>query len=58
VLRFFDAKSGEQVGTLDLPYRAECVAFSPDGKRVAVGFLDTTGLVYDLATALKPAKKE
>jgi WD40 repeat protein len=58
VLRFYDAKTGDAVGTLDLPYRAECVAFSPDGKRVAVGFLDTTALVYDLDKALKPAKKE
>ena len=33
VLRFWDAKTGEPAGTLDLPQRPECVALSPDGKR-------------------------
>jgi WD40 repeat protein len=57
-LRFWDAKTGDPVGTLDLPHRPQTVAFDPDGKRVAVGFLDTTALVYDLEKAFKPAKKE
>jgi WD40 repeat protein len=54
-LRFWNAKTGAPVGTLELPYRPECVAFSPDGKLLAVGFLDTTALVYDVDKALKAA---
>ncbi|HKB02177.1 MAG TPA: WD40 repeat domain-containing protein, partial [Gemmataceae bacterium] len=57
-LRFWDAKTGEPVGMLDLPHRPQTVAFSPDGKLLAVAFLDTTALVYDVAAALKPTKKE
>jgi WD40 repeat protein len=58
VLRFFDAKTGEPVGTIDLPNQPESLAFDAPGRRVAVGFLDTTALIYDVAAALKPAKKE
>jgi WD40 repeat protein len=57
-LAFWDAKTGKPAGTIDLPHRAECVAFDPPGKRLVVGFTDTTALVYDVAAALKPAKKE
>ncbi|MBO0699465.1 MAG: sigma-70 family RNA polymerase sigma factor [Zavarzinella sp.] len=57
-LRFWDAKTGEPAGTLGLPYHPQTVAFSPDGKLLAIGFLDTTALVYDVEKALKPAKQE
>jgi RNA polymerase sigma factor (sigma-70 family) len=58
VLRFFDATTGAVVGTIDLPNRPESLAFDPPGKRIAVGFLDTTALIYDVAAAMKPEKKE
>ena len=54
VLRFFDAATGDAVGTIDLPNRAESLAFDGAGRRLAVGFVDTTALVYDVAAALKP----
>jgi RNA polymerase sigma factor (sigma-70 family) len=58
VLRFFDANTGDAVGTIELPNRPESLAFDGPGKQLAVGFVDTTALVYDVAAAMKPAKKE
>jgi WD40 repeat protein len=57
VLRFWDAATGAATGVIDLPRPAARLAFG-GGKRLAVGFSDPTVLVYDLAAALKPAKKE
>ncbi|MBX9622986.1 MAG: sigma-70 family RNA polymerase sigma factor, partial [Gemmataceae bacterium] len=56
-LRVWDAAAGKDLGRVDLPDGGRVFAFSPDGKRVAVAFGDTTAAVYDLATSLKPAGK-
>jgi WD40 repeat protein len=58
VLRFFDATTGEAVGTIDLPNRPEAIAFDGPGKRVAIGFVDTTALIYDVSAAMKPPPKK
>ncbi|HKB02178.1 MAG TPA: WD40 repeat domain-containing protein [Gemmataceae bacterium] len=57
VLRFWDAGTGRPVGQIELPRPATRVAFGGD-KRLAVGFTDPTVVVYDLAKAMQPAKKE
>ena len=57
VLRFWDTKTGELVGTIELPERPARVAFD-GGKRVAVALWDTTILIYDREAALRPTKKE
>lgn len=51
-LKFWDAATGAAAGTLDLPDRPWSVAFD-GGKRVAVGFLDGTALVYELRAVKK-----
>ena len=58
VVRFWDATTGAAAGVVELPARPVRVAFSGDGKLLAVAFFDTTALVYDLSAALKPAAKE
>jgi WD40 repeat protein len=58
VLRFWDAKTGAAIGTVEFPDKVARVAFDGGMKRVAVSFWDTTAVVYDLAAVLKPAKKE
>ena len=52
----WDAATGTEVGRIDLPRRGGHLAFDRTGKRLAVSLQDTTALVYDLQTALKPAK--
>jgi WD40 repeat protein len=58
VVRFWDATTGAAAGVVELPARPVRVAFSGDGKLLAVAFFDTTALVYDLSAAPKPAAKE
>jgi WD40 repeat protein len=50
----FDATTGKEAGRIELPQRGGHVAFDRTGKRLAVSLADTTAMVYDLATALKP----
>ena len=50
-LRFFDAATGADAGRLDLPAAPESVAFDRTGRRVSVGFGDTTAVVFDTAAA-------
>lgn len=52
----WDAATGAGVGRIELPRRGTRVAFSADGRHLAVAFDDTTALVYDLAAALAPKK--
>jgi WD40 repeat protein len=56
-LRFWDAASGDAVGAIELPRRPMRLAFGGN-QRLAVAFQDPTVLIYDLATAIKPVKKE
>src|SRR5207244_2718497 len=53
-VRVLDAASGKNVGRIDLPARGSHFGFDRTGKRLAVSFSDTTAVVYDLGTALKP----
>ena len=57
-LQLWNTKTGAAIGTVELPQRVGRVAFDATGKRLAVAFWDTTVVIYDLATVLKPAKKE
>jgi WD40 repeat protein len=52
----FDAATGKEAGRIELPRRGWNLAFDRTGKKLAVSLDNTTALVYDLATALKPAK--
>jgi len=52
----WEAVTGKEVGRIELPSHGQRLAFDQTGKRLAVSFDDTTALVYDLETALKPAK--
>jgi RNA polymerase sigma factor (sigma-70 family) len=54
VLRIRDATTGKDIGKIDLPTPNSIFAFDRTGKRLAVANSDTTVVVYDLATALKP----
>lgn len=56
-LSLWDPKTGKRTGTIELPHRAGCVGFDPSGKRIVVGLMDTTALVFDLKSAMKPAKE-
>lgn len=47
----WELAAGQSRMMLKTPGRgARTIAFSPDGRRIVVGFWDTTALVYDLAT--------
>jgi WD40 repeat protein len=52
----WDAGTGKQAGRIELPRRGWHLAFDRTGKRLAVSLDDTTALVYNLETALRPAK--
>jgi WD40 repeat protein len=52
----WDAATGREAGRIELPRRGHHLAFDRTGKRLAVSLADTTALVYNLETALKPAK--
>jgi WD40 repeat protein len=52
----WDAATGKEAGRIELPRRGHQLAFDRTGKRLAVSFDDTTALVYNLETALRPAK--
>ena len=39
-----------------LPVSATALGFSPDGKRLIAGLADTTAVIYDLTTALRPVR--
>lgn len=56
VLRFWDAKTGTQTGTVELPERIGRVALDGAGKKLAVAFWDTTVVVYELSAVLKTPK--
>jgi WD40 repeat protein len=57
MMRFWDTASGEAAGTIELPRKPRAIAFGGD-KWLAVAFADPSIVIYDLAAALKPAKKE
>src|SRR5206468_1769580 len=52
----WDAATGKEAGRIELPRRGHHLAFDRTGKRLAVSLDDTTALVYNLETVLKPAK--
>jgi WD40 repeat protein len=52
----WDAATGKEAGRIELPRPGHKVAFDRTGTRLAVSLNDTTALVYNLETALKPAK--
>ena len=52
-VRIWDAASGIAVGQIALPSRGFHVTFDQTGKRLAVSFDDTTGMVFDLEAAMK-----
>ena len=52
----WDAVTGKELGRIELPRRGNQLAFDRTGKRLAVAFDDGTALVYNLETAIKPAK--
>jgi WD40 repeat protein len=53
-LRLCDATTGKDIGKIDLPTPNSIFSFDRTGKRLAVGNSDTTVVVYELDTALKP----
>src|SRR5262249_49387275 len=53
-----DAGSGKDVGRVDLPSRGSHFSFDRTGRQLAVAFWDTTAIVYDLETALKPVESK
>jgi WD40 repeat protein len=55
-VRLWDAETGKELGRIELPSRAGHFAFDRTGRRVAVSHGDTSATLYDLETALKPAK--
>ena len=57
-LRAWDMVSGEEVYRKAIPSQAAdtfrgAIAFSPDGRRLAVACTDTTALVFDLSAAMR-----
>jgi WD40 repeat protein len=52
----WDAATGVEAGRIELPRPGRQLAFDRTGKRLAVSLDDTTALVYNLETALGPAK--
>lgn len=52
----WDAATGREAARIELPHRGQHLAFDRSGKRLAVSLDDTTALVYNLETSLKPAK--
>jgi len=53
----WDATTGKEIGRITLTQHGLHVAFDRTGKRLAVALQDTTAIVYDLETALKPMAK-
>ncbi len=56
-LSVWDATTGAAIGTIPLPARAANLTFDQTGTRLAIAFFDTTALVYDLASVIKPPTK-
>lgn len=52
--RFWEAATGKEIGRIDWLDSYGIFAFDRTGKRLAVALRDTTAIVYDLETALKP----
>ena len=51
-LRLFDLTARREIAQFDLGLEAcDRAVFSPDGRRVLVGFYDGTALVYDVSEA-------
>jgi RNA polymerase sigma factor (sigma-70 family) len=57
-VRVLDAANGKDVGRVELPSRGSHFGFDRTGKRLAVAFWDTTAIVYDLETVLKPVESK
>jgi WD40 repeat protein len=58
-VRFWDPQTGKVLGQVGgLPERGWVIAFDRAGRRMFVGMSDGTGLLYDLASAVKPVAKE
>jgi WD40 repeat protein len=53
----WDAATGKEAGRIELPRPGQHAAFDRTGKRLAVSLNDTTALVYDLETELKPPRQ-
>lgn len=55
-LRFWDVAGGKEVASRPSPHGlVTCVAFAPDGKTVAVGYTDTTVVLWEVPGLPKPA---
>jgi WD40 repeat protein len=55
-IRVLDAATGKDLGRVELLSRGSHFGFDRSGKRLAVAFWDTTAIVYDLETVLKPGE--
>ena len=51
-----NAATGKDIGRVELPSRVSHFGFDRSGKRLAASFSDTTAIVYDLESVLKPVK--
>jgi WD40 repeat protein len=56
ILRFWNAHTGEAIGTVECPDRVGRIAIDSSGTRLAVAFWDATVLIYDLRSVLKVPK--
>jgi WD40 repeat protein/serine/threonine protein kinase len=50
IVRLFDARSGEETAELKHESVVDCIAFSPDGTRIATGATDRFAHVFDVAS--------
>jgi WD40 repeat protein len=53
-VRVWEVPAGKEIGRIELAGRGHHVAFDRTGKRLAVSSWDTTAVLFDLETALKP----
>jgi RNA polymerase sigma factor (sigma-70 family) len=57
-IRIWDATTGKDLGRVNLPEGGRHFAFDRTGKRLAVSQGQTTAMIFDLETALKPSERK